>query len=258
MAIPTTVATPAAIAAGIPQRLPLTWAMSPTAIPTGPATASSRRATAARASRNPVIASGVANRGEASTGAKGSRSGRGFELDSGMVRSQGVRADARVTADREATVRDTSHPTRREATMADLTMTRSELDTFLHEERVLRLATLDGDGWPAVAPVWFVWHEGAFWVWNLERAKRTPRLRAGTRCAFTVDGGHEYIELRGASGRLDHRFVPDDDVPIEVRRAFSQRYLHTDEPLPPADHHAWIRFQPITLATWDFRKLAAG
>lgn len=139
--------------------------------------------------------------------------------------------------------------------MADLTMTRDQLQEFLDQERVLRLATLDSQGWPAVAPVWFVWHDDAFWVWNLEKAKRTARLRSGTRCAFTVDGGQEYVELRGASGRLAYRFVPDDEVPESVRRGFSRRYLGTEEPLPPADHHAWIRFEPTTLATWDFRKL---
>jgi hypothetical protein len=141
--------------------------------------------------------------------------------------------------------------------MRDLTMGPDELDVFLGEERVLRLATIDDEGWPAVAPVWFVWHAGAFWVWNLERAKRTPRLRSGTRCAFTVDGGTEYLELRGSSGRLVYRFVADDDVPDTVRRGFSRKYLGTDELWPSADHHAWIRFEPTTLTSWDFRKLDA-
>jgi nitroimidazol reductase NimA-like FMN-containing flavoprotein (pyridoxamine 5'-phosphate oxidase superfamily) len=135
-----------------------------------------------------------------------------------------------------------------------LSMSTDELDTFLDEERVLRLATLDEDGWPAVVPVWFVWHEGAFWVWNLTRAKRTARLREGTRCAFVVDGGEAYVELRGASGRLEQRFVPDDEVPIEVRTRFSRRYFGIDHPVEPAAHHQWIRFTPLTLATWDFRK----
>jgi len=138
--------------------------------------------------------------------------------------------------------------------MGRLSMTSAELDGFFHEERVLRLATLDDEGWPAVAPVWFVWFDGAFWVWNLERAKRTPRLRAGTRCAFTVDAGVEYVELRGASGRLRATFIAEEDVPHDVRTGFSRKYLHTDEPLQPADHHAWIRFDPLTLASWDFRK----
>ncbi len=138
--------------------------------------------------------------------------------------------------------------------MGSMTMTDTELDTFFAEERVLRLATIDDEGWPAVVPVWFVWHEGAFWVWNLDRAKRTARLEAGTRCAFVVDGGSEYVELRGASGRLSYVMVADEEVPLEVRVAFSQRYFGSDHPLEPADHHTWFRFAPSTLNSWDFRK----
>ncbi len=134
-------------------------------------------------------------------------------------------------------------------------MSDSELATFLDEQKVLRLATIDEEGWPAVVPVWFVFHDGAIWVWNLVKAKRTARLHEGTRCAFVVDGGERYVELRGASGRTEYASVADDEVPLEVRRGFSRRYFDTDEPLEPADHHEWIRFEPTTLNTWDFRKL---
>jgi hypothetical protein len=133
-------------------------------------------------------------------------------------------------------------------------MTTAELDAFLAEERVLRLATVDEDGWPAVVPVWYVWHDGAFWVWNLTRAKRTARLREGARCAFVIDGGEAYTELRGASGRLEQAFVAEEEVPQAVRVGFSQRYFGVDDPVEPADHHQWFRFTPLTLASWDFRK----
>lgn len=138
--------------------------------------------------------------------------------------------------------------------MGKLAMSAEEQDAYLAEERVLRLATIDEDGWPAVVPVWFVWFEGAFWVWNLTRAKRTARLEAGTRASFVVDSGVEYVELRGVSGRLTYAFVEDDDVPLEVRRAFSVKYLGTDHPLEPADHHRWLRMEPVGPASWDFRK----
>ena len=138
--------------------------------------------------------------------------------------------------------------------MGRLAMTDAERDAFLDEERVLRLATVDADGWPAVVPVWFVWHQQAFWIWNLERAKRTARLRDGTRCAFVVDSGRAYGELRGVSGRAEYAFVADDAVPAAVRIAFSQRYFGVDDPLPPADHHAWLRLDPLGPASWDFRK----
>lgn len=136
-------------------------------------------------------------------------------------------------------------------------MTDAQLDAHLDEQRVLRLATLDEDGWPAVVPVWFVWHDGAFWVWNLVRAARTARLRAGTRCSFVVDGGDAYAELRGATGRLDVAEVAEDDVPDEVRMGFSRRYGDGIHPVEPADHHTWFRFVPRgTVRSWDFRRLA--
>lgn len=133
-------------------------------------------------------------------------------------------------------------------------MSSDELDDFLTGERLLRLATVDEDGWPAVVPVWFVWFDGALWVWNLTRARRTARLREGTRAAFVVDGGDEYVELRGASGRLEYAFVDDEQVPLEVRAGFSRKYFDSDHPIEPADHHEWIRLTPVTLASWDFRK----
>jgi nitroimidazol reductase NimA-like FMN-containing flavoprotein (pyridoxamine 5'-phosphate oxidase superfamily) len=139
--------------------------------------------------------------------------------------------------------------------VSKLAMTSEELDDFLTEERVLRLATVDDEGWPAVVPLWFVWHDGAIWIWNLTRSKRTRRLHEGTRCAVTVDTGREYTDLRGVTGRVDHAHVPDDEVPVAVRAAFSRKYLGTDEPLEPADHHEWFRLDPHALRSWDFRKL---
>lgn len=137
-------------------------------------------------------------------------------------------------------------------------MTPDELDAFLVEERVVRLATVDDEGWPAVVPLWFVWHEGALWVWNLNRARRTDRLEAGAPAAVVVDAGEQYVELRGASGRAVPERVADDDVPMDVRITYARKYFATDHPIEPADHHTWFRLVLSDLATWDFRKLVTG
>lgn len=139
--------------------------------------------------------------------------------------------------------------------MGRLEMTAEELDGFLTSERVIRIATVGDDGWPAVTPLWFVWHDGDFWVWTLTRAKRTRRFEQGTKVAYAVDAGIEYAQLQGVSGRCDHRFVADEEVPLEVRVGFSAKYFHTDHPLEPQPHHRWIRLTPLTVNSWDFRKL---
>ena len=135
-------------------------------------------------------------------------------------------------------------------------MTTAELERFLGQERVLRLATIDEDGWPAVVPVWFVWHGGAFWVWNLDRAKRTRRLEAhDTRVAVVVDGGTAYQELRGVHARVRHRFVDDDDTPVDVRATYSRKYFDHDEPIGAVDDHTWMALEPVHIESWDFRKV---
>ncbi len=140
----------------------------------------------------------------------------------------------------------------------DLTMPPDVRATFLAEERVLRLATVDEDGWPVVVPLWFVHHpdpHGEVWVWNLNRARRTARLEAGGRCGVTIDAGHDYHELRGLTARATPQRVDDDAVPLEVRATYARKYFGSDEPLAAADHHTWFALDLSAERSWDFRRL---
>lgn len=141
----------------------------------------------------------------------------------------------------------------------DLTMDPEVRRAFLAEERVLRLATVDDEGWPVVVPLWFVHHpgpDGELWIWNLNRARRTGRLEAGGRCGVTIDAGHDYAELRGVTARATPHRVADDAVPLAVRAEYSRKYFGSDEPLAPADHHTWFALTLSAERSWDFRRLA--
>jgi nitroimidazol reductase NimA-like FMN-containing flavoprotein (pyridoxamine 5'-phosphate oxidase superfamily) len=144
----------------------------------------------------------------------------------------------------------------------DLTMPPEVRAAFLAEERVLRLATVDGEGWPVVVPLWFVHHaepgadtRGELWIWNLDRARRTARLEEGGRCGVTVDAGRDYHELRGVTARATPRRVDDDVVPLAVRTAYARKYFGSDEPLAPADHHTWFALALSAERSWDFRRI---
>ena len=140
----------------------------------------------------------------------------------------------------------------------DLTMAPDVRAAFLTEERVVRLATVDDEGWPVVVPLWFVHHvdpRGELWIWNLNRARRTARLEAQGRCGVTVDAGHAYHELRGLTARAIPVRVGDDDVPLEVRTAYAGKYFGRDEPHPPATHHTWFALALSGERSWDFRRL---
>jgi hypothetical protein len=140
----------------------------------------------------------------------------------------------------------------------DLTMAPAVRRAFLAEQRVLRLATVDDEGWPVVVPLWFVHHEdgrGEVWIWNLNRARRTERLEAGGRCAVTIDAGHGYDELHGLSARAVPTRVDDDVVPLAVPTAYARKYFGSDEPLAPAHHHTWFALALSGERSWDFRRL---
>jgi hypothetical protein len=142
----------------------------------------------------------------------------------------------------------------------DLTMPPDVRTEFLDVERVLRLATVDDEGWPVVVPLWFVHHpdaRGDLWIWNLNRARRTVRLESGGRCAVTVDAGHDYAELRGLSARATPVSVADDAVPLAVRAIYARKYFGSDEPLAPANHHTWFALRLTNERSWDFRRIGA-
>jgi len=138
----------------------------------------------------------------------------------------------------------------------DLTMSDEVRSDHLRTAHVLRLATVDEEGWPAVVPLWFVHHpdpRGDLWIWNLNRARRTERLESGGRSAITVDAGHDYSELRGLSARVAPTRIADADVPSAVRVAYARKYFGSDEPLAPADHHTWFALRLSRERSWDFR-----
>ena len=142
----------------------------------------------------------------------------------------------------------------------DLTMAPDVRSAFLTEERVVRLATVDDDGWPVVVPLWFVHHpdpRGEVWIWNLDRARRTARLEAQGRCGITIDAGRDYHELRGLTARATPSRVEDADVPLEVRVTYARKYFASDEPLAAADHHTWFTLALTGERSWDFRRLGA-
>lgn len=49
------------------------------------------------------------------------------------------------------------------------------------------LATLGGDGYPYLTPVWFVWSDGAFWLSSLPDRPHVRNLRADPRAAIIVE-----------------------------------------------------------------------
>ncbi|WP_163553954.1 pyridoxamine 5'-phosphate oxidase family protein [Candidatus Frankia alpina] len=141
-----------------------------------------------------------------------------------------------------------------------IAMERAEVDAFLTEERVCRVATTGPDG-PHLTPLWFVWDGRALWLWSIVRSQRWTDLTRDPRTAVLVDAGIGYGELRGVE--LRGRFAPVGEAPradvpnpeLEVpERLFADKYAGGGT-TGPDGRHGWLRLNPEKVTSWDFRKL---
>ena len=148
---------------------------------------------------------------------------------------------------------------------AEITMTDEEMLAFLTEQRTVICATLGGDGWPHLAPLWYVLRGERLWAWTYAKSRKVRNLERDPRASLQVEAGESYDQLRGVLLRTTvtlHRDAADvADLGIEiferyhgtlsaevvaiVRRQAAKRVALEFVPAAPA-------------ATWDHRKLGAG
>jgi nitroimidazol reductase NimA-like FMN-containing flavoprotein (pyridoxamine 5'-phosphate oxidase superfamily) len=62
-----------------------------------------------------------------------------------------------------------------------------ELDEFLAQPLLLKLACLRPDGWPYVVPLWFAWHNRKLYVVGRERAVWVDYIRREPRVGVLID-----------------------------------------------------------------------
>jgi len=144
-----------------------------------------------------------------------------------------------------------------------IAMLPAEINAFLAEERVCRIATVQLDGSPHVTPIWFAWDGAAMWFYSIIKSQRWTNATRDPRVSAVVDaGGAEYFQLRGvemigeveAVGEQPRVGTPEPRL-VAPEKLFGERYL--GGAMAGYDgRHAWLRLQPAKIVSWDFRKLA--
>jgi predicted pyridoxine 5'-phosphate oxidase superfamily flavin-nucleotide-binding protein len=144
-----------------------------------------------------------------------------------------------------------------------IAMSEAERDEFLNSERTCRVATVDAQGTPHVAPLWFVWDGTSLWLNSLTRSQRWANLVRDPRVSVVIDAGHEFLELCGVemNGRLEvvgevPRTAEPVEQLVEPERLFGEKYAGGT--FVPDGRHAWCRLTPEKIVSWDFSKMVGG
>ncbi len=134
-------------------------------------------------------------------------------------------------------------------------MSNEEITEFLAEPVIARLATIDGDGWPYVVPVWQEWSDDRFWVIPRQKSAWARHLADESRCAITIDeaGGQRKVVAQCRAELVEEPNVGGQWVGIAEQ--MSLRYLGEHGPeylVPTLDQPRWLfALHPVKVWTWQ-------
>ncbi|MDQ0379393.1 TIGR03667 family PPOX class F420-dependent oxidoreductase [Amycolatopsis thermophila] len=111
----------------------------------------------------------------------------------------------------------------------------------LEAERVIWLTTTGADGTPQPNPVWFLWADGGFLIYNAAKAKRLDHIRDRPQVSLNFDSdgqGGNIVVFRGLARPADTQPAPHENEAYvekygeamrQIRgshEAFSEAYPH--------------------------------
>lgn len=75
---------------------------------------------------------------------------------------------------------------------------------FLNQERIGRIATIDKEGYPFVAPMNFIWYKDAIYIHGFPRGEKYENIERNSKCGFEVDKELAFLP--------SYFFEPQDDA----------------------------------------------
>jgi PPOX class probable F420-dependent enzyme len=150
-------------------------------------------------------------------------------------------------------------------------MTAAEVHAFLAAPRNIEVATVGGDGWPHLAPMWYVMRDGKVVFRSFTKSQKIVNLRRDPRVTLLAEDGEAYAELRGVMIKGEADLINDPAVVLEIYGELAARYpMVGTEPVAldaTALEAAFGRFAPKNTAvivhpkkmvSWDHTKLAGA
>ena len=145
-------------------------------------------------------------------------------------------------------------------------MTPDEIAAFLEPPINSVLTTLDLDGWPHSTAMWFVPDGDSVLMWTYGKSQKAVNVARDPRCAFLVETGTLYNELRGILVRANAEVLDDFDGIRDIGVRLYDRYTRpltgldvNDGPIVEIERQAakriGLRLPFERIASWDHSKL---
>ncbi len=142
---------------------------------------------------------------------------------------------------------------------------------FLDQPHTLQVASIGADGFPHLAPMWYVLDEGKIAFRSFTKSQKIVNLGRNPSMSVLVETGVAYADLRGVMIRGTARLVTDRDYVLDLYGRLAARYpfFGTDpQPLDAdaleaafgrfAEKNTAVIVEPAKIASWDHTKLGGA
>ncbi len=101
------------------------------------------------------------------------------------------------------------------------------LQTFVQAQELLRLAFLDSQGYPRIAPLWFVVMDGHYFASTGTSSAKWKAIQRDSRIGWVIDGG-ERSHYKGVSMRGHAKEVTDFAQRSQIYHLLGMKYFGSD------------------------------
>jgi hypothetical protein len=108
-------------------------------------------------------------------------------------------------------------------------MAPDDIDEFLRQPHIGVLASLRADGRPYTVPVWWLWHEDAFWFSGTTNRVWCHQLTEDPRASLCVEATVPWTGHIGADGVVSRHDPPGFDI-WPVSRLLVEKYVGRGDP----------------------------
>jgi PPOX class probable F420-dependent enzyme len=139
----------------------------------------------------------------------------------------------------------------------DISMTQKELEEFLSKPILARIATVGKNSAPHIAPVWFMYENGALIISTGRDAAKIKNIKRNPAVAVCIDTTEGGFQSRGVILRGKAELVEKDT--LEITKKIYKKYLdNLDNPMAKQllqMPRTVIKLKPQKIFSWDYSKM---
>lgn len=153
----------------------------------------------------------------------------------------------------------------------DISLTDAELTEFLDSGHTLQVASIDADGYPHLAPMWYVVQDGKIVFRSFTKSQKIVNLKRNPKVSVLLESGETYDELKGVMIRGTATLIDDRAKVLEIYGAIAAKYkMVGDQSIALegdaleaafgsyAEKNTAVIVEPIKVASWDHAKLGGA